>query len=125
MSDAVHPTDTTPGIPPPFDWSERGDYKWFSASGAQRLKEKVSSVIDFELDRFQVECATRILDGQDVLCINRTGAGKSVLIYAPVLAREGTISVVISPTNFLQQDMVRILKFPMFHASQIIFRWAA
>ncbi|KAK6987694.1 hypothetical protein R3P38DRAFT_3332499 [Favolaschia claudopus] len=35
-----------------------------------------------------------------------TGSGKTALIYIPLMVREGTMSVVISPTNFLQRDMV-------------------
>ncbi|KAK7026540.1 hypothetical protein R3P38DRAFT_2527651, partial [Favolaschia claudopus] len=95
-----------PAVAPPFDWSKRRDYAWFSAEGAQKIRQKVAPFVSFALDTFQVECAARILDGQDVLCISATGTGKTALIYAPLMTREGTISLVISPTNFLQRDMV-------------------
>ena len=93
-------------IPPPFDWSTRHANPWFTPSGIGKIKEKAPPVLGFELDKFQAECPARILDGQDVFCINRTGAGKSTLISIPVIMREGTISVVVAPTNFLQRDMV-------------------
>jgi ATP-dependent helicase YprA (DUF1998 family) len=85
------------------------DYTWLSASGERRLREKVEPLLDFELDKFQVQCPARILDGQDVLCIASTGSSKSAIIYVPLMVREGTISIVVSPTNFLQRDMVRKL----------------
>ncbi|KAJ7201810.1 P-loop containing nucleoside triphosphate hydrolase protein [Mycena pura] len=103
--------DAIPAIAPPFDWSKRRDYTWLSAAGTQKLREKVSPLLDFELDNFQIECPAQILDGQDVLCIIATGAGKTALIYVPLMVREGTISIVVSPTNFLQRDMVRQLNY--------------
>lgn len=111
MPDAAGRPAETPAIPPPYDWSKRRDDRWLSATGTQRLRDKVSSLLDFDLDPFQVECPARILDGQDVLCIIATGAGKTALIYVPLMVREGTISVVVSPTNFLQRDMVSAFGF--------------
>ncbi|KAJ7143536.1 P-loop containing nucleoside triphosphate hydrolase protein, partial [Mycena crocata] len=96
---------TLPIVQPPFDWSERGKYTWFSATGVERIHQKLTPVLNLKLDAFQAECPARILDGQDVLCIRATGAGKSALIYAPLLLRSGTMSIVVSPTNFLQRDM--------------------
>src|ERR1700761_561007 len=105
MSDEARPSEAIPSIAPPFDWSKRRDYTWLSAAGTQKLREKVSPLLDFELDNFQIECPARILDGQDVLCIIATGAGKTALIYVPLMVREGTISIIVSPMNFLQRDM--------------------
>ncbi|KAJ7715202.1 P-loop containing nucleoside triphosphate hydrolase protein [Mycena metata] len=122
MADGTRPPAGSSSIPPPFDWSTRRESKWFSASGAQRLREKVEPLLDFTLDTFQVECSARLLDGQDVMCIASTGAGKTALIYVPLLAREGTISIVVAPTNFLQRDMVSAAKFRGFcavNASQV------
>ncbi|KAJ7619942.1 hypothetical protein DFH06DRAFT_1234485 [Mycena polygramma] len=82
----------------------------------EEVNEAVS-VLGFELDKFQAECPARIMDGQDVFCINRTGAGKSTLISVPVIMREGTISLVVAPTNFLQRDMVSQSDFRRFEAS--------
>ncbi|KAJ7469480.1 hypothetical protein FB451DRAFT_1400342 [Mycena latifolia] len=73
MPRAARPA-ATPVIPPPFDWSKRRDYTWFSASGMKRMREELAPLLDFELNTFQVECPGRILDGQDVLCIIATGA---------------------------------------------------
>ncbi|KAJ7494343.1 P-loop containing nucleoside triphosphate hydrolase protein [Mycena galericulata] len=85
---------------------EQGKTKSEAATGTQKLRAEVAPLLDFELDTFQVECPCRVLDGQDVLVIIATGAGKSALIYIPLMVRQGTISIVISPTNFLQQDMM-------------------
>ncbi|KAJ7259741.1 P-loop containing nucleoside triphosphate hydrolase protein [Mycena rebaudengoi] len=114
MADVSQPADPLPSvssvIPPPFDWTTRRDFRWFSSNGLQNLREKVAPLLDFDLDTFQVECPARLLDGQDVLCITATGSGKTALIYVPLLAREGTIQIVICPTNVLQRDMVQSME---------------
>ncbi|CAK5263211.1 unnamed protein product [Mycena citricolor] len=102
------PSLSASSIPPAFDWRTRHAFRWFEADqGFPKLRSRVRQFVDFELDNFQVECAARLLDGQDVLCINATGAGKSALIYIPLMVRDGTMSIVVSPTNCLQRDMAR------------------
>ncbi|KAF8240377.1 hypothetical protein L208DRAFT_1232820, partial [Tricholoma matsutake] len=64
----------------------------------------------FEPDTYQLECTAKILNGCDIFCISATGNGKSALIYMPVLVHKGTITLVMSPTNFLESDMVANLE---------------
>lgn len=96
-------------IPPHYDWSKRLDYTWYSTDGIEKLRRLVTPSLPFEPAPFQLECTARILDGQDVLCTSATGDGKSALIYLASLARKGTITLVVCPTNFLESDLVRLL----------------
>lgn len=45
--------------------------------------------------------ARRILQGQDVVCIAPTGAGKTLTFWLPLLHRPEGIVVVITPLNVL------------------------
>ncbi|KIM82710.1 hypothetical protein PILCRDRAFT_7622 [Piloderma croceum F 1598] len=51
-----------------------------------------------------------MLNGQDVLCLNATGDGKSTLIYLASIAWKGMITLVVCPTNFLESDLVSSLQ---------------
>ncbi|KAF8231491.1 hypothetical protein L208DRAFT_1277116 [Tricholoma matsutake] len=94
----------------PFDWSCRPEKAWSSLPGLQLIWARVQPSINFEPDAYQLECTAKILNGCDIFCISMTGDGKSALIYMPVLVREGTITLVVSPTNFLESDMVANLE---------------
>jgi superfamily II DNA or RNA helicase len=52
-----------------------------------------------------------MMNGQDVLCLSATGDGKSALIYLASIARKGTITLVVCPTNFLESDLVRLTNY--------------
>lgn len=97
-----------PSIPPPPDWSKKAPFKWQSPVGLKKLEDLVSPSLPFIPKPWQLECSARLLDGQDVLCLSATGDGKSALMYIPTLARPGTITLVVSPTNYLESDMVRM-----------------
>jgi hypothetical protein len=77
MPNAAHLSDVTPVIAPPFDWSKRGDYTWFSASGEQQLREKVAPLLDFELDKFQVACPARIWTGKTFCALLQRERGRA------------------------------------------------
>jgi superfamily II RNA helicase len=94
-------------LPPPFDWSKRLQYNWYSERGLETFAHEVGPSLPFKLDRFQLECTARIMDGQDVLCLSATGDGKSALMYLASIARKGTITLAVCPTNFLESDLVR------------------
>ena len=68
----------------------------------------VQPSINFEPDMYQVECTAKILSRCDIFCISATEDGKSALIYMPVLVNKGTITLVVSPTNFLESDMAHL-----------------
>jgi hypothetical protein len=96
------------GVSPPFDWSRRPEKAWFSPMGLWEIQDRLRPSIDFEPDEYQLNCTAKILMGCDVFCISATGDGKSSLIYMPALIREGTMTLVVSPTNFLESDMVSL-----------------
>ncbi|MBM6549920.1 RecQ family ATP-dependent DNA helicase [Marinomonas ostreistagni] len=57
----------------------------------------------------QERCATALIDGQDVLALLPTGAGKSVIYQMAALARPG-VGVVISPLIAIMQQQVSRLR---------------
>ena len=95
-------------IQPPFNWSTQLQYNWYSAEGLKKLRCAVGLSLPYTPYPFQLECAARMLDRQDVLCLTATGGGKSALIYLASIARKGTITLVVSPTNFLESNLVRV-----------------
>ncbi len=75
----------------------------------------------FGYDRFrpgQEELINAILQGQDVLGIMPTGAGKSVCYQVPALVLPG-ITLVISPLISLMMDQVKALNQAGIHAAYI------
>jgi len=76
--------------------------------GLEKLRCAVGPSLPYTPYPFQLECAARMLDGQDVLCLTATGGGKSALIYLASIAQKGTITLVVCPTNFLESDLVRV-----------------
>ena len=51
------------------------------------------------------------MNRQDVLCLCATGDSKSALIYLASIARKGTITLVVCPTNFLESDLVHLTNY--------------
>lgn len=74
--------------------------------GLEKLQNLVATILPFELQDFQLLDCAYVLKGVDVFVISATGSGKSALIYVPAIARREMITVVIEPTNFLQNNMV-------------------
>jgi hypothetical protein len=97
-----------PTIPPPFNWSKRLEYNWCSVDvkGIEKLRRLVGPFLSYTPNKFQLGCTARIMNGQVVLSLSTTGDGKSALIYLPSIARKGTITLVICPTNFFESDLV-------------------
>ena len=83
-----------------YYWSKYFEYNWFFEEEIQKLHCLVRSSLPYNLHHFQLTCTVRILDGQDVLCLSATGDGKFALMYLPSIARKGTITLVVCPTNF-------------------------
>lgn len=94
--------------PLPINWTVEHQHDWTTEEGLSKLKALVSPVLPFELQDFQLLNSARILNGVDVFLISATGSGKSAVIYVPALARKEMVSLIIEPTNFLQDNMVRV-----------------
>lgn len=92
--------------PLPVVWAEELRYDWTSERGLAKLKNPVGPILPFELQDFQLLNSAYILRGIDVFVISATGSGKSAMIHVPAIARREMITVVIEPTNFLQNNMV-------------------
>ncbi|THH15434.1 hypothetical protein EW146_g5036 [Bondarzewia mesenterica] len=84
-------------------------FEWKSPQGLIKLRNLVLPSLPYEPRDFQLYDSACILDGQDVICISATGDGKSALIYIPAMARKQMVTVVIEPTNFLENDMASSL----------------
>ena len=95
-------------IPPPFDWSKWLEYNWCTVEGIEKLRRLIGPSLPYNPAPFQLGCTARMMNGQDVLCLSATGDGKSALIYLASIARKGTITLVVCPTNFLESDLVCI-----------------
>ena len=55
---------------------------------------------------WQIRTALAILKGQkDVICVARTGAGKSLTFYIPLVVRTNGIVIIVVPLNALATDM--------------------
>ena len=80
-------------IPPPFGWSTRLQYNWYSVEGVQveKLQRTVAPYLLYDSDPFQLKCTAHILNGQDVFCISASGSGKLALMYLVSIACKGTI----------------------------------
>lgn len=90
------------------DWADNNNYDWTSPTGLTRLKELLRPHLPYEPAPHQLVSTAKILVGQHVMCIWATGEGKSSVFYLHALARRGTLTIVVSPTNTLEADMVRV-----------------
>ena len=55
---------------------------------------------------WQIRAAFAILKGQkDVICVARTGAGKSLTFYLPLIVRTEGVMIIVIPLNALATDM--------------------
>ena len=55
---------------------------------------------------WQIRIAFMVLKGEtDVICVARTGAGKSLTFYLPLLVRKEGIVIIIVPLNALASEM--------------------
>ena len=66
----------------------------------------------------QEEVVAAVLEGQDVLCVMPTGAGKSLCYQLPAILRDG-VTLVVSPLISLMQDQVESLRKTGVEAAEI------
>ena len=90
------------------DWFHTTRYNWVTEPGLQRLRALLEHKLPYIPEDWQVEGTARLLVGDDLLCVSATGDGKSALFYMYSLVRSDTITIVLSPTNALELDMVRL-----------------
>lgn len=82
--------------------------EWRSPEGLATLKRIVDPVLPFTANDHQIYDSACVLDGRDVACFSATGSGKTAIIYIPAIVKKEMISVVVEPTNLLEDDMVNI-----------------
>jgi ATP-dependent DNA helicase RecQ len=81
-----------------------------SSSDFSAAEEKLHRVFGFaDFRPGQREILEAIVDGQDVLAVMPTGAGKSLCYQLPALVRDG-VTVVVSPLIALMRDQVEALR---------------
>lgn len=103
------PENTVSTSQPPShssDWATREQSDWTSTQGNEELRKIITACVPYRPADFQIQNTARLLQGQDVLCVSATGDGKSALLYMYPMARPDTITMVVSPTNALEGDMV-------------------
>ena len=94
-----------------------------SGSESQPRKESLQELLQkfFGFQKFrpqQEQVCQAVAEGQDVLLVMPTGAGKSLCYQLPGIARGG-VTLVISPLIALMEDQVAKLKLTGFRAERI------
>ena len=100
--------------------------RWQDPIGLETIQTIVKNIIPTWMDGLhpvQLELVSTILDGQDILCCNATGDGKSAALVlleynahpdaypAGLPTRKRPIGVVITPTKELANNIVHFLPF--------------
>ncbi|KAI0082973.1 P-loop containing nucleoside triphosphate hydrolase protein, partial [Irpex rosettiformis] len=85
-------------------------YDWCAPEGITRLQDLLRDKVPYELAQRQLIATAKLLNGQHGMYVWATGDGKSSVFYLYSLVRPTTMTIVVSPTNALEDDMVRRLK---------------
>lgn len=91
-----------------FNTNMSDHFDWTSPEGLTTLRRIVEPSLPFTADDYQIYDSACILNGRDVACFTATGSGKTALIYIAALVDKDMISVVVEPTNLLEDDMVSL-----------------
>ncbi|KAI0781600.1 P-loop containing nucleoside triphosphate hydrolase protein, partial [Irpex lacteus] len=91
-------------------WVTNNKVDWCAPAGIKQLKELLCPQLPYEPAEHQLISTARILMGQHIMCVWATGEGKSSVFYMHALARRGTLTFVVAPTNALEADMVQRLQ---------------
>ncbi|KAI0686286.1 hypothetical protein BC835DRAFT_1309603 [Cytidiella melzeri] len=93
-----------------FNWSKQGQYDWRTPEGIAQLQEQLCQKLLWEPNiDLQLKPLAELLMGKHGLVISATSDGKSAIFYMYSLMRPDTMTIVIAPTNALEDDMVRTL----------------
>ncbi|KAI0682892.1 hypothetical protein BC835DRAFT_1311329 [Cytidiella melzeri] len=88
------------------DWSTRGQYDWHTPEGIAQLQERLRPKLPWEPNiDLQLKPLAKLLMGKHGLVISATGDGKLAIFYTYSLMRPDTMTIVIAPTNALEDDM--------------------
>ena len=76
----------------------------------QEVQEKVKEVFGFAPCLWQIHVVHADLSGDDVITIARTGSGKSITYWMPVLFIKYGISVIVTPLKLLGSQFAGMLQ---------------
>ena len=77
-----------------------------SAILVTKLRELCQQTLGSSPCLWQIRAAIAILKGEkDVICVARTGAGKSLTFYIPLIVRTDGIMIIVGRLNALATDM--------------------
>lgn len=98
------------------DWADNNNFDWTSPAGLARLEELLRPQLLYPPAHHQLVSTAKILVGKHVMCVWATGEGKSSVFYLHAMVRRNTMTIVVAPTNALEDDMVRqyLLRFVIF-----------
>ncbi|KAI0683961.1 P-loop containing nucleoside triphosphate hydrolase protein [Cytidiella melzeri] len=91
-------------------WADHTAYDWEAPEGIAQLQHLLCSKVPYELAERQLICTAKLLKGQHIACVWATGDGKSSVFYLYSLVRPQTMTIVVAPTNALEEDMVNRLQ---------------
>lgn len=84
-------------------------YNWCAPEGIARLQSLLQGKVPYEVAERQLIATARLLMGQHGLYVWATGEGKSSVFYLYSFVRPQAMTVVVAPTNALEDDLVRVL----------------
>ena len=76
----------------------------------REVQEKVKEVFGFAPCLWQIRVVRAVLNGDDVITIARTGSGKSITYWIPVLFIKYGISVIVTPLKLLGSQFAGMLQ---------------
>jgi superfamily II DNA helicase RecQ len=76
----------------------------------REVQERVKEVFGFTPCLWQIRVVRAILTGDDVITIAKTGSGKSMTYWMPVLFIKHGISIVVTPLKLLGSQFARTLE---------------
>ena len=74
------------------------------------VQEKVKEVFGFMPCLWQIRVICAVLNGDDVITIARTGSGKSITYWMPVLFIKYGISIIVTPLKLLGSQFAGMLQ---------------
>lgn len=92
-------------VPKPV-WA-RDTFDWCAPEGLVHLQDILQDKVLYQLTQHQLVCTAKLLMDQNMGCVWATGEGKTSVFYLYTLVRPTALSIVVSPTNALENDMVR------------------